>query len=231
MSLLTMIQLAAVECNLSQPTTVIGNTDQNVASLLAFAKREGKHLIERFLVQEVTAEATLSALADDDQGDIRTLCPGYVSMVPNSMWNRTTRRRYFGPVTNERWQEIQAIGIGSLDPLWRIRGDRLLVSPNPTASDTIAFEYFTNLWVEDSGGTAKADFTADTDLSRINENIIVMGLVWRWLKARGLDYAEEKRDYEIALKNFVLRNNSGELDLAGDGIGSRRGDYFALEAV
>lgn len=230
MTLLSMVQFAAVECNLSAPLTVVGNTDQNVIQLYGFIRREGEVFIKRGLVQEVTEEVVLPALAQEDQGDIRTLAPGYEFMVPNSFWNRTTRRQFVGPVTNDRWQEIQAVGIGSLDPVWRLRGDTLLVHPIPTVSDSLAFEYYSNYWIENNAGTAKASFTADDDVSRIDEEVLTMGAVWRWLKSKGLDYAEERRDYEIVRKNFMLRNNSMETVMGGDYPRRARGDYFAVDS-
>ena len=65
----------------------------------------------------------------------------------------------------------------------------------------------------------------------IDEDIIELGVMWRWLKAQGLDYSEEKRDYEIALSSYALNNKSRSV-LAQNGRHNvrRRGDYRAIAA-
>ena len=58
--------------------------------------------------------------------------------------------------------------------------------------------------VDDS--TDKAAFTIDTDLSRLSEELLTLDLVWRWKKAKGLDYAEDLADFE----------RQKEMDIAAD---------------
>jgi hypothetical protein len=46
-SLLQLVQAACSELGLTQPNTVIGNTDPNIAQLLGLAQREGRTLVKK----------------------------------------------------------------------------------------------------------------------------------------------------------------------------------------
>lgn len=53
----------------------------------------------------------------------------------------------------------------------------------------------------------KFTFTADTDVALIDEKLLTTGLEWRWLKSKGLDYAEEFRRYEMRLVRIMGRDD------------------------
>jgi hypothetical protein len=55
----------------------------------------------------------------------------------------------------------------------------------------------------------KLTFSADTDVSLIDEKVLTSGLEWRWLKSKGLDYAEEFRRYEMRLERAMGRDDTG----------------------
>ena len=39
-------------------------------------------------------------------------------------------------------------------------------------------------------------FTSDTDTTELNEELLTLSLIWRWNRAKGLDYAEDMRNFE-----------------------------------
>jgi hypothetical protein len=93
----------------------------------------------------------------------------------------------------------------------------IIFIPNPTASQTVAFEYATNRWADTTGGGAnKASMTIDTDVAEFDEELMKMGVIWRFLKAKGLDYSEPFRDHELALHRALARDGGKpRLNLAG----------------
>jgi hypothetical protein len=97
----------------------------------------------------------------------------------NTLWNRTTDRKYYGPITGSQWQQIKAVVSGGITNYFRIRGGKLLMSPTPTAGESVKFEYVSKNWVDTSGGsTANADkFTADSQTTVLEEELIVLGVV------------------------------------------------------
>ncbi len=121
----------------------------------------------------------------------------------DTMWNRGTQVKVGGPVSAEDWQAFQAIALLAIpNAVFRFRGGDILIYPTPAAGQTCAYEYGTTYWVNGS----KTAFSADTDTAVLDETIISLGLRWRWLKSKGMDYAEDFRSYEIAKQQAVARD-------------------------
>jgi hypothetical protein len=68
-------------------------------------------------------------------------------------------------------------------------------------------------WVSDKDGTPKARPTTDTDLILFDGRLAVDGLKYRFLKAKGLEFGEEMRDYTSRMNKLAGRVNARVLDL------------------
>jgi hypothetical protein len=202
MSLLSLIQGACGELNLAQPTAVVASTDLQTRQLLALAKKEGKELARRFNWELLKKEGTFTTLAAETQvTSITTTFTSFGRIIDNSMWNRTQSRPVRGPLSDQQWQRrLAAAAQVGVEFYFRIRGGSILFNPLPPAGDSIYFEYVSNKWCQSAGGTAQVDWAADTDTGIIDEEIMRLGVIWRFRKAKGLDYSEEFRTYELALE-------------------------------
>lgn len=212
MSLLTIIQNACDEIGISKPTAVVGNTNAKIVQLLALANREGKALAARPYEgwQQLIEEATFTTVATASQGALSTLAPGQKYIINNTIWNRTTQRPVYGPLSPRDWQAIQASPAQGPFDQYRIQGDELLFEPVPTAGDSCAFEFMSKNFCESSGGTAQSSWQADTDVGRLDEELMTLGLIWRWKAAKGLDYGEDFQQYEIQVNDAIMRNATKE---------------------
>ncbi len=100
---------------------------------------------------------------------------------------------------------------------YRIRGAHLLVNPTPTAGYTWAFEYISTNWILGSDGTTYKQYaTQDDDTILLPEDLVLLGLRWRWKKEKGLDYAEDFESYEMQVK-MELGRDGGKRTLRMDG--------------
>ena len=79
--------------------------------------------------------------------------------------------------------------------------------PTPDGVFTVAHEYEHKFAVEDSGGTLKEEFTADTDTFIIDEDLLLTSLKWRFYHSKGLPYAEHKDDFFRDLQ--IAKGNDG----------------------
>jgi hypothetical protein len=66
---------------------------------------------------------------------------------------------------------------------------------------------------------------ADTDTGLMSENLMELGVVWRFKKKNGLDYSEDFRLYEQKLANLTSRVG-GKKVLSMNGAGTRSGIYI-----
>lgn len=216
MSLLSVVQTACGELGITQPAQVVGSTDVAVQQLLALANRTGERLLARADWSLPIREATFVTVADKRQGDIATICPGFKYPIPNTMWDRSTRWPIGGPISPQEWQWDMAWTTAGPFYRFRIWQGGLWLFPAPPAGETVAFEYATTNWVLAADGiTTRAAYEADTDNALVDEQLLIMGLRWRWRAAKGFDYSEEQAEFDGAVREAIARDG-GKSTLALD---------------
>lgn len=229
MSLLSMIQDVTDQVGLPRPTAVIGTSDTQIRQLLALANQEGRELARRGYWEDLTKEQTITTTATEEQSN--ALPSDYDRMIEGSFWNRTQSRKVAGPIDPQRWQALKTNLFNSVWDSFRIRGNAVLCYPVPTAGETWAFEYMSLNWLTNAAGdTEYAAWQADDDVGKLCESLMGLGVVWRFLKAKGMDYSEAYRTYEMELQQR-LSNDGGMriLDLGMDQGGSAVFDPFTPE--
>jgi hypothetical protein len=71
-------------------------------------------------------------------------------------------------------------------------------------------------WLIDTGMQVyKSRPTADSDIILFDPRLVINGLKYRFLKAKGLEYGEEQRDFIVRL-NKIASRNAPVLDLNDD---------------
>lgn len=216
MTLLTMIQRAFRRVGLSAPNAAISSTDDNVIRMVEIANEEGEELFARHDWQNLIREETHTTLAAESQGLITAICAADFDHICNeTFWNRTKNRQWY-PVSDVEWQQMKASNITGPVDYFRLRGNYLLVLPTPTAGETLAFEWVTKNWCESSGGTGQTVWTADDDVPRMPDSLMLQGLIWRWKKSQGLEYAEDFRQYEMRVETEKIRDGANRrLNMGG----------------
>jgi hypothetical protein len=211
MSLLTMIQDAADEIGITAPTSVISNTDATAVRMLRMANRTGKSLAKKdwdLLIKQ----ATVTTSSGEPQYALES---DYRSIVPNTIWNRTTDQQVF-LATPKRWAYEKSVVTSNYFDRMRLLGDdggpdigqKITIHPTPTATETIAYEYYSQNWLTDSGGSNEySAFQADSDVVVFDEETFTLGIVWLTMKSMGQPYAEERAEFD----------NQVEIDLAQQG--------------
>jgi len=212
MSLLTLVQDAADRLGVVRPSSVIGSSDQQVRQLLALAQQEGKALGRRFDWDLLRKEKTFTATATETQS---SACPTDLDrFVPETFWNRTAARRVQGPLSSQEWQNYKAQNTNVIFDAFARRGSStdLLLAPTPSAGDTYAYEYFSTYWCTSVGGTTgtQTAWAVDTDIGILSEEIINLGVIWRFKAEKGLSYAEDFRAYETAILQQQGWNNASK---------------------
>jgi hypothetical protein len=98
---------------------------------------------------------------------------------------------------------------------------QMLALMNTVADDCLLEEpYATTLgdgtWVTDKDGAPKYAPTTDSDICLIDARLMINGLKYRFLKAKGLEFGEEMRDYTARQNKLAGRANGRVLDLDAD---------------
>jgi len=207
------------------PTSVMGSTDAGVLQFLRTLEEECIALAARGPWQTLLNEYTFTALGTESQGTIAAgfgsspaALNGYRYMLPEILWDRTQRIPICGSLDPQLWAYLKTMGITGPYSQFRFRGDQLITIPALTAGHTVAFEYITSNFINLLGvATSGASrFANDTDTIRLQDDIVLAGMTWRWLKTKGFAYAEDFNSYEDLVKDQLARERPGRtLSLAG----------------
>lgn len=224
MTLLSLINGAQDTIGLNRSSVVVSSTDPNVRTLLALGQTEGRELLERFAWPQTQEEATHTTLNAELQGVMTTIAPGFAYILNQAFWNRTLTQPVTGPLSPTEWQLLKARTATGPYSSYRLRGGKLFAYPAPAAGDEWVFEYQTANFCQSSGGTAQNAWAADDDTGILDENLMELGVVWRFKKKNGLDYSEDFRIYEQKLANTTSRVG-GKKVLRMQGGGSMTGLY------
>ena len=212
MSLLSIVQSAAPELSLPTPSAVAASTDPQVVLLFRLAKEEGMALAARHTWQNLTTEKTFTTTAAAIQ--VGAIPTDFDRMIPETFFNRTTNKRVVGPIDPVEWQRIQSSLVTLVNPAFRIRGSSILITPTPSAGQTCAYEYVSTKWCASSGGTAQNTWAADTDVTNICTNTVLaeeamtLGIIWRFRKAKGLDFTADLQAYERYVTDLIMNDGS-----------------------
>jgi hypothetical protein len=201
MSALTVVQNVCGKLGITAPNAVFSSTDPQIIQIRTIMNDEGRDLSRAHTWTALLKQQTFTSVAQAVQtGAVPTDFNWYMN---DTMWNRGTQVKVGGPVSPEDWQAFQAIALLAIpNAVFRFRGGDILIYPTPAAGQTIAYEYGSTYWVQGS----KTEYTADADVAVLDETIIALGTRWRFLKSKGMDYAEDFRSYEIAKQQAVSRD-------------------------
>lgn len=220
MSLLTVVRNVCGRIGIPSPAVVVSNTELQIQQLLALANEEGEELAQRHAWQMLTQEATFTTVAATSQGALTTLAgPSFGWIVSDTIWNRTQRRPIYGPKSAQERQAIINSAISGPFLKYYLRGGELQIIPNPPVADVCFFEWVSENWCQSAGSVKQSAWAADTDTGLLDEGLMTAGIIWRWRQAKGFDYAEDFRKYEMRLEAEIGREKSSPVLSM-----SRRGD-------
>lgn len=214
MTCLTIVQDACGALGIKNPNAVITSNDTQIKQLLALSNIEGQ-LLSQKRWQALNLQATFVTVAQEDQGDIATIAPGFRYIINDTIWDRDLRHPIWGPQSPQTAQQQRGLAITGPWSQFRINQGQIIFYPIPAPGDNCYFEYVSKNWASQVGGTTSDHWTADSDVSLLDEFLMTLGLIWRWRAAKRLDYGEEKSTYEKNLLDVLARDGGGEdLDLA-----------------
>lgn len=205
MSLLTIVNSVCDRVGIPRPTTVVGNTDPGARQLLALSNEEGQDLASRHRWNVLIRECTFTTVANPN--DLVVVATGFDYILPDTVWDRT-RDRQVPAMTPEQWQAYQANGISGPTMKFRIQDASFYLLPDPGAGYSIAFEYVTKNWNQTTGAVEQDAWADDTDTGILDEKLMALGLLWRWKRAKGMEYGEDFNSYERRVANAISRDGA-----------------------
>lgn len=214
MSLLTIVQNAAVELGLPQPSAVIGATNKQTIRWLRAVYRAADRMMREMDWPELVKVHSFDLVDATTAYDLPT---DFNKLTPETEWDQDNSWRLLGPNNPANWNALKYGTLGAFSRWqWRIQTATALkavgqfhINPTPAAGDagvTLSFEYQSKSWI--IGGTPAAltsTFTADTDTIVFDENLISLGakvMMAQWSRLPHEDFmAEWMNSIKLAIVN------------------------------
>lgn len=216
MTLLSAVNDAQRLLSLPVTATIIADGQETQNLLYGLARQEASDVLDRdeydfpSLRRTQTFTASLASLQSSGKPS------DFQRAIAETFWNRSTNEKVYGPLNDEEWGYANGATFTSAN--WQsvmFRYDGLHIFPVPTIAETIAFDYIINTPVQATGGGAyKTNFTVDTDVYLLGDRILTLGIVWRYKQSKGRDYAEDMRNYELALRALYSRERGAPRTLS-----------------
>lgn len=139
--------------------------------------------------------------------------------VDKTFWDNRYKWALIGPITAQE-KQILRYGVIASGPRnkFYVRVNKMWLDPVPSEQFVIAYDYYSNAPIAASAGGNSKTWTSDLDTYLLDEDVFIQGLKWRFLRAKGLDYAEEYASYEQDVARTIGRDGgSRDLPLGGAG--------------
>jgi hypothetical protein len=222
-TVLTIAQAIADEVGFPRPASLVGSTDDTARQLLALLNREGQSLVSRYPWSACIRDKSVTVTSGTDTYAVPT---DYSRIVDDTIWDTTNRWPMIGPLSSQEWETLQrGIQITTPRKCWRIIGKAsgtytnpsattlyVQITPTPTNStDTFYYEYLTTGFARQTTDTSAGTFDNDSDIPILPEQLFIMGGIWRWMRAKGLAYDDEKDAYEREVARCMAQDKSARV--------------------
>jgi len=190
MSLLTIVSNAMVLSGFSAPTTVYSNTDATTVLFKTLAQVEGDILSRSHAWRGLKTAAQWTG---DGTTVLFALPAGFQRfMTAYPIWLDESPGLPLMKVTDDEMLAAKVAVSNPSRPVWRLKGEYVEFYPAPENGDVVKYEYLSSYWI-----SGLAEWTSDANTCVIPERLITLGCIWRYKQAKGFDYGEDFRTYQI----------------------------------
>ena len=196
MTLLTIVQAVADTTNGPRPSTVAGSTNVDAQTYLRIVNKVGTKLMKAYAWNILRKEKTFTASGNETAFASADMPSDFDRFVPETFWNRSTKRLMSGPISATEWAGLKAMAYSGPLTKFTYRGGDILAIPTVGASSTCAFEYVSNNWCQSSGGTGQSAFAADTDTGILDEELITLAATYAWSVSQNMDASGAFSDFK-----------------------------------
>jgi hypothetical protein len=213
----TIISDAAIDLGLT-PAAIAnpyGSTDANILQLCSLLKRAGRGLLREYSWSHLKTVHTFSTGSGTASYALPT---DFNRIIDGTVWNRTQDYPLSGPLSPQKWEELQALGSSIARQAFRIFGNLFYIYSTPSAIETIAYEYQSRYWVDLGGGsTPDAETpTAAADTLHFDPDLLVADLKLRFTIAKGLDSTAVQAERDALFSAATGADGAAPvLDMAG----------------
>lgn len=216
MSLLSICQNVLNITGWDSLSTIGSSTDKTAVQIKAICNQELTNLAARFNWRQLMREHSFTTV----QGQpFYTMEDDFAYLITDSVYNKDEYYKLRSSMTEYQWNAWQHGLLGSLShQRYRLMsggsGNVLKLSPTPETAEDLVLFYQANTPIRNDDGTFKKHYENDEDTSVLPEDVIEMGVMWRFRHAKGLDYSAELAEYnEMSRTRFAQTVNESSIPI------------------
>lgn len=221
-SLLEIVQDATNEIGILQPSALVGENEPDARRFLALANRVGRELSRQnwAILQKVHTFTTTSGTTE------YALPSDWLRSIQETAYQVDEYWQARGSVTPQDWRYIQnTLGATpGLRDTFIIRRNTtgnakaFHLYPSPASGQSLVFEYISDQWVTNSGGTIfRSSFGADNDQPLFDDHLFTLGVITYIRRAEGLDYQTEWAEFQAeANRTYAQDVPRRKINLGGE---------------
>lgn len=214
-TLLEIVAAASTELAQSVPTDVISATDNYTIQMRGLLAQVCEEHVRSFDWQALMVTRSFTTVPGQDRYDLPA---DHLRIMNNTMIDVTNRRVIPGPSTSSQWSRLTGLQApAGVTTRYRIQGNQIVLSPTPTATVNITYEYKSAFYCWDSGShLPKAGFTSNSDTVAFDDRLMVNALKLKFLATKGFSTQAAQVDYNASKEAAESADvGGGTLDLAG----------------
>lgn len=197
MSLLSVVQNAALVCGLKKPDQVMASTDRTMQEMSRLANEMAQMISERHDWQSLMVQKQYDGDGTSEAFDL----PSDFARMPTTANLWSNRWQWdMNPITGvDAWLQYQTWPTTLVLGNWIIYGDQFHMLPIMGVGDLVKLFYVSDKLVKDENNVAKTAFTADSDTFRLSERLLELAIIYKWKADKGQPYADRLNDFEEKL--------------------------------
>ncbi len=206
MTILDTIKLACPFIGLNVPPEVYSSTDRAMVELQGVANDVAEGIAAAYDWSLLSVQATHTG----DGATEDFALPSDYSRMPKKaqIWSSSLEAPLSHISDLDKWLGLDVQSFDFVVNAWTIYGDQIHIKPALATGVTAKHWYQSNLLVTNAALTNQTSFTTDTDVFRLDDRLLKLGIIARWREQKGLPYAEDMDRFED-LKSKLMSADRG----------------------
>ncbi|MEO1538587.1 MAG: hypothetical protein AAFR73_12750 [Pseudomonadota bacterium] len=200
MTLLTIAQELAYNVGLQKPDAVAASGTREHQEILTYANLVGEELARRVDWGALQMDITLTG---DGTNKVHDLGAGF-SRITSGV-GVMSGGRIIRPLTRAEWGVLTPVE--GAPRYFLLEGKALTLWPYLANGETVTVSAQMTSWC--SNGIDK--WSDDSETSLIDETLFLKGLIVRWRRQKGMEFADYEAEFEAALQDFATYDDRNRL--------------------
>lgn len=191
------------------PSAVFSGTERTQIELKATVNKCARIISRAYTWNKLKVQATYTGDGTTEDFDL----PEDYGWMPDTaqFWSDETQLPLMKITNEDEWLGLDIQNITVAQRSWVMFGGQVHFKPSLESAEGVRHFYQSSAIVQPATGTAKSSFTLDTDYFRLDEDLLVLCIIYVWKLDHGNPYAEQMNEYESAKEKLIARDKGSTI--------------------